>query len=62
MVIDHAHSLHEGIADGGADEAEAALFERFAHGLGFGSFRWDFGHGLEIVLNGCAADELPQVI
>src|SRR3984957_428099 len=27
MVIDHAGGLHEGVADGGADKAEAALLE-----------------------------------
>ncbi len=36
MVIDHADGLHEGVADGGADEFEAALFEGFAHGIGGG--------------------------
>ncbi len=62
MVIDHANSLHEGVADGGADEVEASFFERFAHGLGFGRLGGDFGHGLEVVLHGRAADELPQII
>ena len=39
MVVDEAGGLHEGVADGGADELEAAAFEVAAHGargLGFG--------------------------
>lgn len=36
MIIDHPRGLHKRIANGGADEVEAALFERPAHGLRFG--------------------------
>ena len=33
MVVHHAHGLHEGIADRGADERESALLQVFAHGI-----------------------------
>ena len=33
VVVDHADGLHEGVADGGADEAEATLLEVFAEGV-----------------------------
>ena len=36
VVIDHAGGLHKGVADSGADECEAAFFERLAHGVGLG--------------------------
>lgn len=31
VIVDHADGLHEGVADGGADEGEAALSQCFAH-------------------------------
>jgi hypothetical protein len=33
MVVDHADGLHEGVANRGADELEAVVFQRFAHGM-----------------------------
>ena len=33
MVVYHAYGLHEGVADGGADERESALLQVFAHGI-----------------------------
>ena len=30
--VDHSDGLHEGIADGGSNEFEAAFLEFFAHG------------------------------
>ena len=33
VVVDHAGGLHEGVADGGTDEAEAAALKVFAHGV-----------------------------
>ena len=35
MVIDHAHSLHQGVADGGAYKIEAAFFQVLAHLVGY---------------------------
>lgn len=31
MIVDHPNSLHEGVADGGADEGEAESFQLFTH-------------------------------
>src|ERR1700761_8080021 len=45
MFIDHANRLHEGVADGGADEAEAALLERLAHRIALGAGRSDVPQG-----------------
>ena len=39
MVVDHAHGLHEGIANGGAYEIKSSFFKVLAHGIrlrGFG--------------------------
>src|SRR5450755_1500471 len=35
VVVDQADGLHESVTDGGADEAEAAIFQVFAHGVGY---------------------------
>src|SRR5690348_8166511 len=35
VVVDHTDALHEGVADGGADEGEAAFLERFRERIGF---------------------------
>lgn len=40
VIVDHADGLHEGVTDGGADEAEAAFFQVFAHGVGYPSGSW----------------------
>src|SRR5690606_30765444 len=50
VVVDHAHGLHEGIADGGAAEAKPCLLEGLAHGLGFGRFSGKVADGFESVL------------
>src|SRR5216684_931253 len=42
VSVHHAGGLHESIADGRADEAEAAFAQIFAHGVGLGRFRWHF--------------------
>src|SRR5260370_39485901 len=36
VIVDHARGLHEGVANGRADEAETALLQIFAEGVGFG--------------------------
>ena len=36
VIVYHAGGLHEGIANGGADEREAALDQTLAHGVGLG--------------------------
>lgn len=59
MVVDHAGGLHEGVADGGSDEVEAAGLEGFAQAVG------PVGCGREILENGSGGDadgvgELPE--
>src|SRR5262249_60251114 len=41
VVVYHANGLHEGVADGGADEAEATLVHVFAHDVRFFCFGVD---------------------
>jgi hypothetical protein len=33
VIIDHAHRLHEGVADGRSNEIKPTLFQVFAHGV-----------------------------
>ena len=61
MVVDHARRLHEGVADGRADEVEAALFQILAHGVRFGVCARHLLQRLPRVLLGLAADKLPDV-
>ena len=62
VVVDHSDGLHKGIADGWADEPEAALFKIFAHGFGFGACDGEVTRGLAAVLDRTIADETPEVI
>ncbi len=62
MVVDHPGSLHEGIADGGADELEAGLGESAAHGFRLGGGGGHLRHAGPGVLQRLAVDEGPQVI
>src|SRR5690554_5027359 len=59
MIIDHPRGLHKRIANGGADEVEAALFERPAHGLRFGRRCRDFCQVSPLVDPGLAIDKTP---
>src|ERR1700680_5009520 len=43
VVVDHADGLHERVADGGADEAEATFFHVFAYGVGHLGGGWKSG-------------------
>ena len=61
VIIDHTGCLHEGVADCGADEAEAARLEVFAHGVGFAAGGGNIFGALPRVLNRVLADELPDV-
>ena len=61
MVIDHAHSLHQGITDCGADEFESTLLQVTRQAIGNGSFRRHFAGIAPGIGNGTTVDELPQV-
>ena len=60
MVIDHADRLHEGVADGRADKAEAARFQVLAQRVGLRRARRDV-LALALVLQRLAADEGPNI-
>src|SRR3989304_6406096 len=61
MAGDHARGLHEGVADGGADELEAARLEVLAHRLRLGRLGGDFGERLPAVLDRAAIREAPEI-
>jgi len=61
VVVDHACRLHEGVANGGADEFEAAFFEVRAHGVGFFGADRELRLGCPLVDDGCVVGELPDV-
>ncbi len=62
MVVDQADGLHEGVADGGADEVEAAFFEVLAESVGFGGAGGDGVAGVAQIYFGFAVYELPEVV
>ena len=62
MVIHHTYSLHESIADGGADELEAFFLEGFTHPVGKFRFGGDFCGGRPGVLDGLAVNKRPDVV
>ncbi len=61
VVVDHAGSLHESVADGRSDESEAAAFQVLAHGVRFACARGYAPRGRPFVLLWPAADKLPDV-
>ena len=60
VVHDHARGLHEGVADGRANEGEAGFFQGLAHGFGLGGNRRDLAAILEVIDLGHAANEGPK--
>ena len=61
VVVDHAGGLHVGVADGRADETQAALAEVFAERAGLLCLRGDLLVVAPGVLLGFAADKPPDV-
>src|SRR5882762_3420406 len=61
VIVDHARGLHEGVANGRADEAETAFLEVFAEGVGFGGLCREPFVGFPGVLFRLAANEAPDV-
>ncbi len=60
VVHDHPRGLHQGVANGRADESEAGFFQAFAHRQGFGRDGRHFGAVLEMVDDGFVTDERPE--
>src|ERR1700691_5388407 len=61
MIVDHAGSLHECIADCGAGELEAAFGEILAHRVGLLRASRQLFVPPQAILPRPAADELPDV-
>src|ERR1700694_4274622 len=61
MVIHQSGGLHEGVADGRADEVEAALFQILAHRVRFRSARRNSLPQPPRVHSRFAPDKLPDV-
>ncbi len=60
VVHDHARGLHEGVANGRADEGETGFFQGFAHGLSLRCNRRHFAAVLEVIDLGPVANEGPE--
>lgn len=60
VVHHHAGGLHEGVADGRANEIETGLAQRLAHRLGLGRHRRHLAAFAEVIDLGLTADEGPQ--
>src|SRR5207248_1242046 len=60
VVVHHADGLHERIADRRTDEAEAALDQGVAHGVGFARARGQLAQATPPVLLGYASHEGPE--
>src|SRR5438270_11173513 len=60
MVVHHADGLHERVADGWPHEAEPALDQGLAHGVGFARARGQLAQTAAPVLLGYASHEGPE--
>lgn len=59
VVVNHAYRLHEGVADGAADEFEAALAQVFAQTIGECSFCGYLTAALPVVDDWAMVDKAP---
>ena len=62
VIIHHAARLHKCVTNCRAHELEAAFFQVFAHGVGLRCSSRNLLVCLPEILEGRAADELPQVV
>jgi hypothetical protein len=62
MIVDHADRLHEGIADGRADELEAARGELLRHLSRKRRFRRHLRYRAEMIDLGLAVEKVPKKI
>ena len=62
VIVDHADGLHECVADGGADELEAAVAQRLRHRAALGALGRDLALLADGVQAGRAADEAPEEV
>jgi hypothetical protein len=61
VIVDHAHCLHQRVANGRAHELEASFFQMLAHGIGLDRESWDLPWVSPGIDDGLAANELPEV-
>jgi hypothetical protein len=61
MVVDHAHRLHECVADRRANKPEPPALQVAAHDSGGFRFRRQVAEGLEMVQDRNSADKTPDV-
>src|SRR3984957_11509691 len=62
MLVDDSHGLHECVANGRADETEAALFEILAHRIALCGGRDDAAQVQRPAAHHAAIGELPDII
>lgn len=60
MVVHHARSLHEGVANGGTHKGKARLFQGFAHCVRLSTPRGNLLLGFPVIDLGFAPSELPK--
>src|SRR5690242_16198107 len=60
MIVHHADRLHESVADGGPDEAEPPLHQRFAHRVRLPAAGGEVAQGAAAILLGHAPHEAPE--
>ena len=60
VVVHHPGGLHEGVADSGAHEFKATLFQGFAHGIRFGCADGNLFDGFPVIDFGFTPGELPD--
>ena len=62
VIVDHSCGLHEGVADGGADEGESSSLEVFAHRVGFRCVGGHVFQRFPPIVDWPAFDELPNIL
>ena len=61
VIVHHADSLHERVADCGPDEPETLALQFSTHCSGFSGFCRNCGRIRPVVVSGASLDELPDV-
>src|SRR5215831_4189082 len=61
VVVHHPDGLHEGVADGGANEGKSSPLKIFTHCVGLNGPTGDLAHGPPGIHPRFAADKLPDV-
>jgi len=62
MVIDHANSLHKGIANCGSNEFESSVFQILAHGIRFSCVHRNLTDIFPFVYNCFVMNKLPDIM